>query len=43
MYNLDSYYKFVELPAVIQGRNTSHIEIDIVALDLESSGEHGSA
>lgn len=37
---LDSDYEFVELPAVIQGRNTSHIGLGIVSLDLESSGEH---
>lgn len=33
-------YKFVELPAVIRGRNTGHIGLGIVTLDLESSGEH---
>lgn len=33
-------YEFVELPAVIQGRNTGHIGLGIVTLDLESSGEH---
>jgi hypothetical protein len=37
---LDSGYEFVELPAVIQGRNTGHIGLGIVTLDLESSGEH---
>jgi hypothetical protein len=37
---LDSGYEFVELPAVIQGRNTGHIGLGIVSLDLESSGEH---
>ncbi|WP_097015333.1 hypothetical protein [Anaerocolumna aminovalerica] len=37
---LDSIYEFVELPAVIQGRNTGHIGLGIVTLDLESSGEH---
>ncbi len=36
----DSDYEFVELPAVIQGRNTSHNDLGIVTLDLESSGEH---
>ncbi|MHB8075670.1 hypothetical protein [Desulfosporosinus fructosivorans] len=36
----DSAYEFVELPAVIRGRNTGHISLGIVALDLESSGEH---
>lgn len=33
-------YEFVELPAVIRGRNTDHIALGIVSLDLESSGEH---
>lgn len=33
-------YGFVELPAVIRGRNTGHIALGIVTLDLESSGEH---
>lgn len=33
-------YEFVELPAVIKGRNTGHISLGIVTLDLESSGEH---
>lgn len=37
---LDSEYEFVELPAVIQGRNTGHIGLGIVTLDLQSSGEH---
>lgn len=39
--NLDAdNYDFVEIPAVIRGRNTGHIGIGIVSLDLESSGEH---
>ncbi|MFT4104842.1 MAG: hypothetical protein QM657_03695 [Lacrimispora sp.] len=33
-------YDFVELPAVIRGRNTGHIGLGIVTLDLEASGEH---
>ncbi|MHB8061623.1 MAG: hypothetical protein ACYDG2_03140 [Ruminiclostridium sp.] len=37
---LDSGYEFVDIPAVIQGRNTGHIGLGIVTLDLESSGEH---
>lgn len=37
---LDSNFEFVGLPAVIQGRNTGHIGLGIVMLDLESSGEH---
>ncbi len=37
---LDSGYELVELPAIIQGRNTGHIGLGIVTLDLESSGEH---
>lgn len=38
--NLDSDYEFVQLPAVIQGRNTGHIGLGLIALDLQSSGEH---
>jgi hypothetical protein len=38
--NLDSGYEFVELPAVIQGRNTGHIGLGLISLDLRSSGEH---
>lgn len=39
--HFDDYtYEFVDLPAVIQGRNTRHIGLGIVTLDLESSGEH---
>lgn len=38
---LDSHtYEFVEVPAIIRGRNTGHIGLGIVSLDLESSGEH---
>jgi hypothetical protein len=38
---LDSYtYEFVEVPAIIRGRNTGHIGLGILSLDLESSGEH---
>jgi hypothetical protein len=33
-------YEFIEFPAVIRGRNTGHIGLGIVTLDLESSGEH---
>jgi hypothetical protein len=33
-------YEFIELPAVIRGRNTGHIGLGIVTIDLESSGEH---
>lgn len=33
-------HEFVMLPAVIKGRNTGHISLGIVTLDLESSGEH---
>ncbi|NNJ30570.1 hypothetical protein [Lacrimispora defluvii] len=36
----DFTYEIVDLPAVIQGRNTRHIGLGIVTLDLESSGEH---
>jgi hypothetical protein len=38
--NLDSDYEFVQLPAVIRGRNTSHIGLGLISLDLQSSGEH---
>ena len=33
-------YGFVELPAVIRGRDTGHIALGLVTLDLNSSGEH---
>ncbi len=36
----DYTYEIVDLPAVIRGRNTGHIGLGIVTLDLESSGEH---
>lgn len=38
---LDGSHEFVELPAIIRGRNTGHIGLGIVSLDLPSSGEHG--
>lgn len=38
--SLDSDYKFVQMPAVIQGRDTGHIGLGLIALDLQSSGEH---
>lgn len=38
--SLDYEYKFVDVPAVIRGRNTGHICLGMVTLDLESSGEH---
>lgn len=37
---LDDSNEFVELPAVIRGRNTGYIGLGIVSLDLQSSGEH---
>ncbi len=37
---LDDDYEFVELPAVIRGRNTGHIGLGVVTLDLQASGEH---
>ncbi len=37
---LDSDYEFVQVPAVIRGRNTGHIGLGLVSLDLQSSGEH---
>ena len=33
-------YEFVELPAVIRGRNGGHVTLGIVTVDLHSSGEH---
>lgn len=33
-------YEFVELPAVIRGRNEGHVTLGIVTVDLHSSGEH---
>lgn len=33
-------YEFVELPAVIRGRNEGHVTLGIVTVDLQSSGEH---
>jgi hypothetical protein len=33
-------YEFVDVPAVILGRNTGHMGLGIVTLDLQSSGEH---
>lgn len=35
-----SDYEFVDVPAVIRGRNTGHIGLGVVTLDLQSSGEH---
>ncbi|MDD4681459.1 MAG: hypothetical protein PHP79_11390 [Clostridia bacterium] len=39
----NNVYEFVELPAVIKGRNTGHIGLGIVSLGLDSSGEHWGA
>lgn len=39
-YPDDFTYEFVEVPAGIRGRNTEHIRLGIVSLDLGSSGEH---
>lgn len=33
-------YEFVDVPVVILGRNTGHMGLGIVTLDLQSSGEH---
>lgn len=33
-------YEFVQMPAVIQGRDTGHMALGVVTIDLESSGEH---
>ncbi len=33
-------YEFVELPAVIRGRNEGYVTLGIVTVDLHSSGEH---
>ena len=44
VYGMDYFdnhsYEFIEFPAVIRGRNTGHIGLGIVTLDLKSSGEH---
>lgn len=37
---LDSEYEFVDIPAMIQGRQSGHIGVGIVTLDIQSSGEH---
>lgn len=37
---LDFDPEFVDVPAVIRGRNTGHIGLGAVTLDLQSSGEH---
>lgn len=31
---------FVDIPAVIKGRNSGHVSLGLVTVDLESSGEH---
>lgn len=33
-------YEFIELPAIIRGRNTGHLALGVVTIDMESSGEH---
>ncbi|MBU5426888.1 hypothetical protein KQI41_10745 [Tissierella pigra] len=33
-------YEFVEVPAIIKGKNTGHIGLGIVSLDIQSFGEH---
>lgn len=33
-------YEFVQMPAVIQGRDTGYMALGVVTIDLESSGEH---
>ncbi len=38
--SLDYEYEFVDVPAVIRGRNTGHLCLGLVTLDLQSSGEH---
>ena len=39
-YLCDGEFEFVELPAVICGRNSGHTALGIVTIDLQSSGEH---
>lgn len=38
--HLEDEYEFVNIPAVIQSRNTGKLCFGIVTLDLQSSGEH---
>lgn len=40
MDSLDYEYEFVDVPAVIRGRNTGHLCLGLVTLDIQSSGEH---
>jgi len=44
VYHTDSLdnnsFEFVDLPAVVRGKNTGHIGLGLVTLDLQSSGEH---
>jgi len=37
---IDYEHEFVNVPAIIQGRETGHTGLGLVSLDLESSGEH---
>ena len=37
---LDTGYEFVDMPAVVLGRETGHIGLGLVTLDIPSSGEH---
>jgi hypothetical protein len=39
-YSLDYDHEYVTVPAVIRGRESGHIGIGLVILDLTSSGEH---
>lgn len=39
--HLDSYtHEFIEVPAIVKGKNTGHIGLAILSIDIESSGEH---
>lgn len=38
---LDSHtHEFIEVPAIVRGKNTGHIGLAILSIDIESSGEH---
>lgn len=39
--HLDSHtHEFIKVPAIVRGKNTGHIGLAILSIDVESSGEH---
>lgn len=44
VYGMECLYEgvceFVQMPAIICGRNTGHLALGVVTIDMESSGEH---